>query len=63
MSSWLCNLFMDGVVREMKTKVRNVAVKMSIDKTEWKLSTMLFADDSVLLAESEKIFTKIGKLI
>lgn len=42
--------------------VVEVGIEMSIDKTEWKLSTMLFADDTVLLAETEKN-TKKWKLI
>jgi len=59
MSPWLFNLFMDGVVREMKAKVGNVGVEMSIDKSKWKLNTILFADDTVLLAESEKDLQKL----
>ncbi len=31
MSPWLFNLFMGGVVREIKEKVTNVAVEISID--------------------------------
>ncbi len=51
MSPWLFNLFMDGVVRKMKATVDNVGVEMSIDNTKWKLNTILFVDDTVLLAE------------
>ncbi len=31
MSPWLFNIFMDGVVREMKAKTGNLCVEMSID--------------------------------
>ncbi len=51
MSPWLFNVFMDGVVREIKAKTGNLGVEMSMDNTKWKINTMLFADDSVLLAE------------
>ncbi len=61
MSPWLFNLFMDGMVREIKTKLSNVCVERSIDDTKRKLNFVLFAIDTVLLAESKKSFTKIGK--
>ncbi len=54
MSPWLFNVFMDGVVREMKAKIGNLGEEMSTDDTKWKLNTMLFTDDTVLLAKSEK---------
>ncbi len=38
MSPWLFNLFMDGVVREMKVKIGNLGVEMSIDNTKLKLN-------------------------
>ncbi len=31
MSPWMFNVFMDGVVREMKAKIGNLGVKMSVD--------------------------------
>ncbi len=50
---------MAGVVREMKAKIGNLGVVMSIDNTKWKLNTKLFADDTVLLTESEKDTQKL----
>ncbi len=45
---------MDGVIREIKAKIGNIGIEMRIDNAKWKISTKLFADDTVLLAESEK---------
>ncbi len=50
---------MDGVARKLKAKIGNLGVEMSIDNIKWKLSTILFADDAVLLAESEKDLQKL----
>ncbi len=50
---------MDGVIREMKAKIGNLGIEMSIDNAKWNLSTILFADDTVLLAESEKVLQKL----
>ncbi len=44
---------MNGVVWEIKAKLGNLCVEMNIDNTKWKLNTMLFADDTVLLGKSE----------
>ncbi len=35
----------------MKAKIGNLGAEMSIDNTKWKLNTLSFADDTVLLAE------------
>ncbi len=59
MSPWLFNLFVDEVVREMKTKIGNLGEEMSTDNTKWKLNTMLFADDTILLEEREKDLQKL----
>ncbi len=53
MSPWLFNLYMDGVVREMKAKVGEVGVEMCVNGAKWVLNTILFADDTVLIAKSE----------
>ena len=59
MSPWLFNLYMDGVVREMKAKVDGVGVEMCVNGDKWVLNTILFADDSVLIAENEKDLQKL----
>ncbi len=43
----------------MKAKTGNLGTEMSIDNAKWKLNNMLFADDTVLLAESEKDLQKL----
>ena len=53
MSPWLFNMFMDGVVREVYSRVNGMGVKMSVGgEEEWVLSQLLFADDTALVAES-----------
>ena len=53
MSPWLFNIFMDGVVREVYSRVNGMGVKMSVGgEEEWVLSQLLFADDTALVAES-----------
>ena len=53
MSPWLFNMYMDGVVREVYSRVNGMGVKMRVDgEREWVLSQLLFADDTALVAES-----------
>ena len=59
MSPWLFNIFMDSVIREMKAKVGKVGARMNVEGERWWLVTSLFADDSVLMAESESELQKI----
>ncbi len=51
MSPWLFNIYMTGVMREMKGKVVEIGVRMYAEG--WKLgqNSILFADDTVLSAE------------
>ncbi len=53
MSPWLFNIFMDGCMREMKCKVVNADAKLRLNGEVWSVVTCLFADDTVLLADSE----------
>ncbi len=53
MSPWLFNIFMDGCFREMKSKVVNAGAKLRLNGEVWSVVTCFFADDTVLLAESE----------
>ena len=59
MSPWLFNVYMDGVIREMKAKSGGVGAKMLEDGNEWWMITSLFADDTVLFAESEKELQRV----
>lgn len=54
MSPWLFNTYMDGVMKEMKGKVGEVGVEMFTEGRKWVLNSILFADDALLIAESEK---------
>ena len=51
MLPWLLKIFMDGCMREMKAKVRNVCAKLNMNEMDWAVVACLFADDTVLLAE------------
>ncbi len=53
MSPWLFSIYMDGVMREMKGKVKEVGVRMYAEGRKWVLNSILFADDTVLIAENE----------
>jgi len=59
MLPWLFNLFMDGVVREVKARAGDVGIELCMDEAKWKLNTLLFADDTVLVAENERDLQKL----
>ena len=46
MSPWLFNVYMDGVIREMKARGRGVGVELKREGGVWNLATSLFANDS-----------------
>ncbi len=54
MSPWLFNIFMDGCVKEMKCKVGNTGAKLRLNGEVWSVVECLFADDTMLLPESEE---------
>ncbi len=51
-SPWLFNVYMDGVMREMKGRAGEVGVRMYAEGRKWVLNSILFADDTVLIAEN-----------
>ena len=60
MSPWLLNLFMDAAMKEVREKVGDVGVTLW-DETrniEWKVDCLMFADDTVLLGDSEEKLEK-----
>ncbi len=59
MSPWLFNIYMDGVMREVKGKVGEVGVKLYNEKRKWVLNSILFADDTMLIAENENDLQKL----
>ena len=53
MSPWLFNLYIDGVVREVNVRVLGRGLKLvDGNDNEWKLNQLLFADDTVVAADS-----------
>ena len=53
MSPWLFNLYIDGVVREVSTRVLGRGLKLvDGNDSEWELNQLLFADDTVVVADS-----------
>ena len=47
------NLFTDGVMKEFKANILNGRVKFGMGENAGKVSGLLFADDTTLMAESE----------
>ena len=67
MSPWLFNLYMDGVVREVNARVLGRGLKLvDGNENEWELNQLLFADDTVVVADSEKklcqLVTEFGRV-
>ena len=55
MSLWLFNLFIDGVVREVNTNVLGRGLGLVDERDHmWELNQLLFADDTVFVADSEE---------
>ena len=60
MSPWLFNLYMDGVVREWKARIMNAGVCLNErDGRQCRVSSLLFADDAVLIADSEECLQRM----
>ncbi len=52
MSPWLFNTDMDDVTRVMKGKVGEVEVRMYAEGRKWVVNSILFADDTMPIAEN-----------
>ncbi len=54
MSPWLFNIFIDGCMRDMKARLGRISARMKLNGVDWSVAACPFADDTVLLAESER---------
>ncbi len=52
MPPWLFNIYMDGCIRDMKVRVRDLGARLNMRGVEQPLVAGLCASDTVLLAES-----------
>ncbi len=59
MSPWLFNIYIDGCIREMKVGVWDLGARMNMRGVEQPVVVSLYADDTVLLAESEGMLQRI----
>ncbi len=50
----LFNIFMDGCMRKMKAEVGKIRARIKLNGVDWSVAACLFADDTVLLEESER---------
>ena len=67
MSPWLFNLYVDGVVREVNARVLGRGLEwVGEDDHAWELNQLLFADDTVFVADSEeklqRLVTEFGRV-
>ncbi len=59
MSPWLFSMYMDGCIRDMKVSVRDLGARLNVRGVEQPWVAGLYADDTVLLAESEGMLQRI----
>ena len=67
MSPWLFNVYMDGVIREMNVRVLGKGLELlSENGGRFEINQLLFADDTALVADSEKklfrLVSEFGKV-
>ena len=62
MSPWLFNLFINTVMKEVRENAGDVGVTLRNERRniEWKVDWLMFADNSVLLGDSEE---KLERLV
>ena len=54
MPSWLFNVYVDGVMKEVKMEMGRRRVSFLEGRREWRLPGLLYADDLVICGESEE---------
>ena len=67
MSPWLFNLYIDRVVREVNARAFGRGLQLvDGNDSEWELNQLLFADDTVVVADSERklcqLVTEFGRV-
>ena len=64
MSPWLFNVYMGGVMKEVKRGMGRRGLRFLEDEREWRLPGLLYADDMVLCDESEEdLRTMVGRFV
>ena len=62
MSPWLFNAYMDGVVREVNVRVLGKGLELlSANGGRFEINQLIFADDTALFADSEKLCRLVSK--
>ena len=54
MSTWLFNVYINAVMKEVKIGMRRREVKFLEESRKWRLPGLLYADDMVLCGEPEE---------
>ena len=63
MSPWLFNVYMGGVVREVNVRVLGKGLELlSANSGRLEITQLLFADDTALEADSEKLCRLVSEL-
>ena len=57
--SWLFNVYMDAVMKELKMGMGGRRVRFQEDVKGWRLPSLLYRDELVLCDESEKVLRAI----
>ena len=60
---WLFNVYMDGVMTEVKIEMGRRGVSFLEDGREWRLLGLLYPDDLVLCGESEVRVSVLGSIV
>ena len=61
---WLFNVYMDGVVRELNVRVLGKGLELlSANGGRFEINQLLFADDTALVTDSEKLCRLVSELV
>ena len=64
MSHWLLNIYIDGVMKEVKMGMGRMGVRLLGDGREWRLPGLLYVDVLVLWGESKgDLRPMVGRLL